>query len=252
MLLWPPSTFTLKGVKRTVNNIKEANGQTDDATRTLRWKVLLVCAFLVALPLIWRWTPLEHWGNLRTILEWLLSLRDHPAAFIYVIAAYLIGSLGFFPITVLSLATIFAFGPLWGNVYGFAGWLVSATQGFWLGRLIGTDSLHKLAGRRMGRLIDRVQHHGFLTVLALRVVPVAPFTLVNMFVGASGIRFSDFFLASIVGRLPGMLTLTLFGVQLEYALRKPGLISYALLVAAIIIGSITVPRLFRRFFRHGG
>ncbi len=87
----------------------------------------------------------------------------------------------------------------------------------------------------------------------MRVLPVAPFSLVNMFVGASGIRFVGFLLASIVGRLPGVLTLTVFGAQLEYALRKPGLISYALVVAAIILASVIVPRLFRRLFRrHSG
>jgi uncharacterized membrane protein YdjX (TVP38/TMEM64 family) len=60
-------------------------------------------------------------------------------------------------------------------------------------------------------------------------------------------------LASLVGRLPGVLTVTLFGVQLEYAMRKPGLLSYALLVASIIVMSLVVPRLLRRLHRrHGG
>ena len=75
-------------------------------------------------------------------------------------------------------------------------------------------------------------------MLALRVVPVAPFTLVNMFIGASGIRFWDFFLASLVGRVPGIFTLALFGVQLENALRKPGLASFALL--AIILVAVPI------------
>jgi uncharacterized membrane protein YdjX (TVP38/TMEM64 family) len=253
MLLWPAPTFTLKRVGRKGNKSKEGISNSDHATRIARWKVILVCALLLALPLIWRWTPLEHWVNLRTILEWQQSLRSHPAAPFYVIAAYLIGSLVFFPITILTLATVFAFGPLWGNIYSSAGWLLGAAQGFLLGRLIGTESLHQLAGRRVAHLIDQAQHHGFLTVLAMRVLPVAPFSLVNMFIGASGIRLVDFLLASMVGRIPGVLTLTLFGAQLEYAMRKPGLISYALVIAAIIIGSVIVPRLFRRLFRrHGG
>lgn len=250
MLLWPAPTFTLKGVGGKANNSQETIGASEPVTRIARWKVIFVCALLLALPLIWRWTPLEHWFNLRTILEWQQSLRSDPAAPFYVIAAYLVGSLVFFPITILTLATVFAFGPLWGNIYSFVGWLLAAAQGFLLGRLIGTDLLHKLAGRRVARLIDQVQHHGFLTVLAMRVLPLAPFSLVNMFVGASGIRLADFLLASIVGRLPGVLTLTLFGAQLEYAIRKPGLISYALAVAAIVLAAMIVPRLFRQFFRR--
>lgn len=231
----------------------EELADTADNAKFARWKVILVCAFLVALPLIWRWTPLEHWINLDTIFEWQRSLRNHPGAPFYVIAAYLIGSLVFFPVTVLTLATVFAFGPLWGNIYGFAGWLLSAAQGYFLGRLIGHGSLLKLGGRRVARFIATAQRHSFLTVLAMRVLPIAPFTLVNMFFGASGITFATFMLASLVGRLPGVLTVTLFGVQLEYAMRKPGLLSYALLVASLIVMSLVVPRLLRRLHRqHGG
>lgn len=234
---------------RTIHSSEEANGR-DTAAKPAPWKLWLAFALLLALPLVWRWTPLEHWLNLQTILEWQRSLRDHPAASVYVVAAYLAGSVVFFPITILSLATVFAFGPLWGNIYGFGGWVASATLGFLVGRLVGTDLLHKFAGRHVARLVGSAQRHGFLTVLALRVLPVAPFTLVNMFIGASGIRFGDFLLASVVGRLPGVLTLTLFGVQLEHALRKPGLISYALVVAAIVFGLVTVPRLLRRLFQN--
>jgi uncharacterized membrane protein YdjX (TVP38/TMEM64 family) len=89
-----------------------------------------------------------------------------------------------------------------------------------------------------------------LAVLAVRVVPVAPFTLVNMFVGTSGIRFRDFFLASVVGRIPGIMTLALFGVQLENALRNPGLASFALLVVILVAVPIIVSQMFRQFYHR--
>jgi uncharacterized membrane protein YdjX (TVP38/TMEM64 family) len=48
---------------------------------------------------------------------------------------------------------------------------------------------------------------------------------VNFFVGASGIRFRDFFLASLLGRIPGIILLTLVGVQVENILRRADAIS---------------------------
>jgi uncharacterized membrane protein YdjX (TVP38/TMEM64 family) len=213
-----------------------------------RRNLILLLLLLLALPLLWRWTPLQDWINLHTVLHWQKSLRDDPAAIIYVAAAYLLGSLVFFPITMLTLATVFAFGPLWGNLYGLVGWILSATEGYVLGRLVGHQTLHELAGDRLGRLVDRAADHGFFAVLAMRLLPVAPFTLVNMFVGASGIRFWDFFLASLVGRLPGILTLALFGVQIENALRNPGLASFALLALVLIAVPIVVSRMFARFY----
>jgi uncharacterized membrane protein YdjX (TVP38/TMEM64 family) len=202
---------------------------------------------LLALPLLWRWTPLGDWLNLETILFWQESVKNDAAAPIYVAAIYLIASLCFFPITILNLATVFAFGALWGNVYALIGWLLSSTGGYLMGRLIGKDFLHKLAGRRLARVVDGVERHGFWTVLALRVFPVGPFTLVNMVIGASGIRFSDFFWASLVGRLPGILVLTLFGVQLEYALREPGMTSFAVLIFIMIGAPLLVSGLTKRF-----
>ena len=233
----------LDKAKRTVDDV----GKVGPFNRT---RIIFLLLLILALPLIWRWTPLDEWINLHTILEWQRSLRNDPAALFYVAAAYLIGSLFFFPITILTLATVFAFGPLWGNLYALFGWVLSASGGYFLGRLIGHEVLHELAGDRIGRLVDRANHHGFLTVLALRVVPVAPFTLVNMFVGASGIRFRDFFLASLVGRVPGILTLALFGVQLENALRNPGLASFAVLVIILVAIPIGVSRMFRRFYKR--
>ena len=212
-----------------------------------RFKALILLLLILTLPLIWRWTPLHDWINFQTILEWQRSVKNDPAAAFLVIGGYVVSSLLFFPITIVNLATVFAFGPVWGNLYAFAGWLLSASAGYFIGRFIGRDRLHKLAGDKLGRLIDRAERHGFWTVLAMRIVPVGPFTLVNLFIGASGIRFRDFFLASAVGRLPGILTLTLFGVQLENALRKPGLTSFALLVFVLIVVPLAISRFLRRY-----
>jgi uncharacterized membrane protein YdjX (TVP38/TMEM64 family) len=228
-------------------NPAQATRNNDRAGGISRSQIVILFLLLLALPLGWRWTPLHDWINLETIIQWQSSIRTHPAALLFVVAAFLVGSLFFFPITILNLATVFAFGPVWGNIYAFAGWLLSASEGYLIGRLVGKDRLHKLAGDKLSRLIDRAERHGFWTVLAVRVVPVGPFTLVNLFIGASGIRFRDFLLASAVGRLPGILTLTLFGVQLEHALRRPGLTSLALLGFVLIVVPVAVSRLLRRF-----
>ena len=235
------------------NSLAKANaifGDNANNNRINRWKIIVVLLIILAFPLLWRWTPLHDWVNLRTILEWQRSIRDDPAAPIYVIGAYLLGGLVFFPVTILTLATVFAFGSLWGNIYALFGWLLSATQGYALGWLIGQDALHKLAGERVARVIGHAKHHGFLAVLALRLVPVAPFTLVNMFIGAWGIWFRDFFLASLFARIPGIFTLALFGVQVENALRNPGVISFALVAIILVAVPFTLSRIIRRFYRR--
>jgi uncharacterized membrane protein YdjX (TVP38/TMEM64 family) len=58
---------------------------------------------------------------------------------------------------------------------------------------------------------------------------------VNFFVGASGIRFRDFFLASLLGRIPGIILLTLVGVQVENILRRADAISLMPLGVTLIL-----------------
>src|SRR5262249_40189982 len=87
---------------------------------------------------------------------------------------------------------------------------------------------------------------GFFTVLTMRVFPVAPFTLVNVFVGASDIRFRDFFLASLIGRIPGIILLSLAGIQIENILRRPGAMSSILLMFTLLLIPLAINWLWKR------
>jgi uncharacterized membrane protein YdjX (TVP38/TMEM64 family) len=119
-------------------------------------------------------------------------------------------------------------------------------MGYAIGHAIGREMVQKLARPWLDHLIRSVDRHGFLTVLMLRVFPVAPFTLVNVFIGASGIRFRDFFLASLIGRIPGMILLSLAGVQVENLLRRPDAISLILLGLTLVLLPLALNGLFRR------
>ena len=198
------------------------------------------------LPLAWRWTPLGDWINFATVIDWQQSVKNYPAAFYLVIGAYLLGSLVLFPVTILNVATVFTFGPILGNIYALAGWLASAAMGYGIGRGIGSATLQKLARTWFDRLNRSAGKHGFLTVLTLRVFPLAPFTLVNVFIGAWGIRFWDFFAASIVGRVPGIILLTLAGVQIESFLRQPHVMGIVLLGLTLILVPLALSRVSKR------
>jgi phospholipase D1/2 len=208
-----------------------------------RWLVLLV---LVAPPAAWHFTPVRDWVDFETVAHWQQSVRGSAAAPYLIVGVYLLGALVFFPVTVLSLVTVFTFGPTVGGVYSLIGWLLSALLGYGIGRALGQDLLWDMAGPRLRRLELEARRHGFIAVLIMRLLPVAPFTLVNLFIGASHIRFRDFFLGSLVGRVPGLVALILFAHQLEYALRAPGLVSLLVLsvAALLIVACLWIPRHF--------
>jgi phospholipase D1/2 len=227
-----------------VDRLKTASAAS--SRRAVLIKILLLFLLLFSVPLAWRWTPLNEWINFETIIGWQLSVKNDPAAIYFVIGGYLLGSLVLFPVTILNVATVFTFGPILGNLYAFAAWLASAAMGYGIGRALGHQMVEKLAHSWLDRLIQPAERHGFVTVLTMRVLPVAPFTLVNFFVGASGIRFRDFFLASVVGRIPGIVMLTLAGIQMEHFLRRPAAMSVVLLGLILILTPLATGWLFKR------
>lgn len=65
---------------------------------------------------------------------------------------------------------------------------------------------------------------------------VGAYLLGSLFlVGAARIRFWDFFLASVIGRIPGIVLLTLAGLQVEMFFRQPGVIGLVLLGLTLIL-----------------
>ena len=184
------------------------------ANRKCQWR-LAVLFGLIALAAAWHWLVLNRWLDVEALSAWQRSVQSHPLAPVIIIAGYVIGGAVLFPVTVLTAVTIVTFGPVTGNIYGLAGWLASASLGFCVGRYVRLDWLKTVLGERFERLRSAAEKRGLLAVLGLRVLPVAPFTIVNLFIGASGIRFADFLLGSMLGRIPGLLAFTLFAVQLR-------------------------------------
>jgi phospholipase D1/2 len=202
---------------------------------------IVILIALLGCAAAWHWTPLNHWVNFETVAAWERSFNADPAAPYIIVGAYLLAAFLFFPITVLTAVTIFTFGPVTGNFYSLVGWLLSAGAGYGMGRLMGRDWLRNLVGYRLDYWDRGAQRNGLLTVLALRVVPVAPFTVVNLFFGASRIRLRDFLLGSVIGRLPGLIALTLFEVQIKSLLRAPATGKVALM-AVLLLSSILAHR----------
>ena len=83
----------------------------------------------------------------------------------------------------------------------------------------------------------------------LRLMPVAPFSVVNLVAGASAIRFRDFILGSAIGMLPGVALMTLFGDRLGAWLRRPDLGNLAILVA-VTVAVVALAIVLRRWSRR--
>ena len=190
-------------------------------------------AILLGLIGVWVFSPLQQVVTADLVLAKMATLRTNPAAPLAVALAFTVGGLALVPVTLLIAATAVAFGPVLGFIYATLGVVCSGTASFFIGRSAGRDLVRRLAGRRLARISTRLARSGIVTVAVVRMLPIAPFTLVNMVAGAMHVRYRDFLLGTVVGMLPGLLAMTVLGLSIERILHGGGWGGAALLFAAI-------------------
>jgi phospholipase D1/2 len=92
-----------------------------------------------------------------------------------------------------------------------------------------------LLGPRLERIRRQIERRGVLAVATVRVVPVAPFTVINLVAGASSIRLVDYIIGTLLGMLPGLIVISALGYQILRMLSDPSLTELALLALAILV-----------------
>ncbi len=209
------------------------------------WIGLAILIVLFGMAAAWRWTPLAEKIDLGTVTQWALSIRNNPARPAIVLAAYLIGSLIMVPITILIIASALVFGPVLGTFYSFAGSLLGAAATYAFGYFLGSDLIRKLTGPKWASVEQKITDSGILAVATLRLLPIAPFTVVNVISGAFQVPVRDYTIGSLLGLAPGIIVINLFAHQFESAIRNPGIGSFAvlaLLFAISILGAMSLRR----------
>jgi phospholipase D1/2 len=210
-------------------------GERPPARRLLRFaKIIAVGLFVILMMLAWQLTPLAALTDPHTIREWFAGIAASPEAPVIVLAVFIVGGLVVFPVTLLIAATAATFGPLYGFLYAAVGAAASAIITYGVGVLIGRQTLENVLGPRLNRIRRAVTRHGVLAIATVRLVPIAPFTVINLAAGASRIRFTDYVLGTALGMLPGLVLMSALGHQIFNVLTAPTPLNVSLFVLAVV------------------
>jgi uncharacterized membrane protein YdjX (TVP38/TMEM64 family) len=205
--------------------------------RILLWLVSLTILVLAAAA--WRLTPLHETLDLSPLGGFITGLQQNPAAPLLAVAAFVLAGLLLVPFTLLIVVSVLVFGPVAGFAYALAGGLASALTGYGVGSLLGRHRVRRLAGESLKRISSALDRRGTLTMVVMRVIPVASFTLINLAAGASHMSLRDFLLGSLLGMTPGILAIVILVDRLEASVQSPGVDTLLALVAsAAAIGVI--------------
>ncbi len=212
------------------------------------WARLAAIAVLVAaLAALWRHTPLAGMVTPERIIDWAHGVGALWWAPLVVMAAYTPACLVMFPRPLITLFAVIAFGPVSGLIYSLLGILGAALATYFLGRALPRHTVRRLAGHKLHEMTEVLRRRGLLAIFAVRIVPVAPFAIEGMVAGAVHIRLWHYSLGTVLGMLPGTLTTTVFGDQIQTALADPSQINYWL-VGGVALFFVALILVVRRWF----
>jgi uncharacterized membrane protein YdjX (TVP38/TMEM64 family) len=165
-------------------------------------KLFLLLALIAAAVYFTRFTDTGRQITVQSVRDY---VRSYPALLVPLvyIAIYVLGTVLFLPGTLLSFVGAQLFGLWEGTLYTWIGATIGATLAFLVARRLGRDFVNQLLSGRLHVLEQHLQRHAFMGLLVMRLVPVFPFSGLNLGCGLTNMRLRDFVLATALGILPG-------------------------------------------------
>jgi pyruvate/2-oxoglutarate dehydrogenase complex dihydrolipoamide dehydrogenase (E3) component/uncharacterized membrane protein YdjX (TVP38/TMEM64 family) len=137
---------------------------------------------------------------------------------------------------VVTLAGGALFGLTVGTLLVSFASTIGATLAFLSSRYLLRDWVKAKFGARLAAIDAGVAEQGVFYLFMLRIVPVAPFFLVNLLMGLTSIRTWTYFWVSQLGMLAGTIVYVNAGTQLGQLDSLRGLISAPLIASFVLLG----------------
>jgi uncharacterized membrane protein YdjX (TVP38/TMEM64 family) len=208
---------------------------------------LVVAAVLIAVFVALWFSPLRAYltrEHIRAAVEQIRAVWYAPIIYILL---YAVGCVVALPASIFVIAAGFIWGFLLGGCYAMIGGTIGAVISYFAGRFIGEGLLERFG--RVGRVVAKqVDHAGFRSLLILRNIPGIPFAALNYGAGVAGVRFRDYFFATIIGIAPSKFVFTYCADALfNGSMTEGDAFKRLAIVCALMITMILVPLVVKRF-----
>jgi uncharacterized membrane protein YdjX (TVP38/TMEM64 family) len=123
------------------------------------------------------------------------------------------------PAELLALAAGMTLGPFWGSLTTWIGAMLGAFAGFFLARTFGRPFLNAVLQakrtKHVERWLERLHQADVPLLLAVRLLPVISFNLINYTLGLTRISWWRFTWTTGVGIVPVTVFMVIFGAPLH-------------------------------------
>lgn len=188
--------------------------------RTALRLAILPVVVVISLVIAWRlgYFDLAEQERLAGLIR--LARETAWAAPLYVLLYAVAATVGL-PTTPMSIVGGALFGALRGLPLAWTAEMVATVTSYTLARSVGQRPVRRFLGRH--HLLERMrQRSDFSTLLRLRVLPVAPFAVLDYVAGLAGVSIRVLLLATAVGILPSVTVYAYVGDELATGLGETG------------------------------
>lgn len=209
------------------------------------FKIAAIVVILGAIFLVLRFLNINFSAlNERDFKKWVESL-GFWGPLLYIII-YTLRPLILFPAALLSAAAGIIWGPALGFLYLQIAANISSTVEFLLARYFARDLVERYLKGKLSNFDQKIEKHGFLTVLLIRIIPNLAWDIQNFSLGLTKVKFKDYFLATLIGIMPGSFAFVFFGSSLIKVLFNPKNLWIIIVAALFFIGVYYLQRYLKR------
>jgi len=184
------------------------NSMDAKAMTSVAVSVILLVFVILMLLFGHRWL---HLSDDAALIEALARAANSPWALPGVISVFSLLALTGFPQILLFTMTVIVFGARTGAVYCWIATMASGTLTFGIGHFLGGRWVRRIGGERVQRTINFIGHRGVMASALIRLIPSAPFIVVNATAGAAHIPLWKFWAGTGVGIIPKILLVAFLG-----------------------------------------
>jgi len=210
-----------------------------DAHKHFR-RLAAFAVLLLVLAAVWAWSPARRWLDPEVLSAYFNGAEGTLWGPVVFTGLFVVASLLMVPLSVLIVVSILVFGPWIGASVSLVGGCASAGLGFWLGRSWMRDTVRERMGRRYEKLSAAFARGGVLSVLAVRIVPIAPYGVVNLVAGGTEVRVGHFLLGTLLGLLPGVIGLSFAADSVLEAVRAPNATTVVTATAIVLVTAVAL------------
>ena len=223
--------------------------------KTQQVKRIILALVVLTIFLVLRYAQVGEYFTLESLKlhkhllkEWvsdnyLLAVSSYIIVYIISVAFSVPGA------AVLTISGGFIFGVVAGSIYVNFAATTGAVTAFLVSRYLLGSWIQVTYAKALARFNRELERNGVSCLLTLRLIPIFPFFLINLFAGLTRLPLRTFVWTTMLGIIPGSVVFTFAGRQLDTIESVKDIFSMPVLLAFLFLSLLALlPIVYRRLF----